>query len=99
MQIKLKDGTEYEGAANTTPEELIIFAQDMNEFVTVYNTMTDENLSELTIEDTVYSRRMVETKTYRWLDKVEAHFVTLPVDGGEYKDKAEAFDILMGGAS
>lgn len=111
MKIKLKDGTEYVGASNSTIEELIIFVLNVEEFVDVYNTMTDENLSEFTVGDTTaQNRTLMETKTYKYNNFIEAHFVVLPTEAEILieasralatvnADKAEAFDILMGGAS
>lgn len=108
MQITLHDGTTYEGADNSTTTELIIFVADMTAFMSAYNKMTNENLSEYTVgEDTAYNRTLMETKTYKWQDRIEAHFVVLPTEeqviieqmesrATQYADKAQAYDILMG---
>lgn len=108
MNIVLRDGTTYEGADNSTTTELIIFVSDIAGFVGVYNKMTDANLSEFTVGDTtVVGRTLMETKTYKWQDRLESHFVVLPTEEQaiieemearvtEYEDKAQAYDILMG---
>ena len=108
MTITLHDGTTFDGADNSTTTELIIFVADMDAFVAAYEKMTDANLSEYTVgEDTVYNRTLMETKTYKWQDAIEAHFVVLPTEeqaiieqaearAAQYADKAQAYDILMG---
>lgn len=108
MQITLHDGTTYDGADNSTTTELIIFVAGMDDFVAAYNTMTDENLSEFTVgEVTAYNRTLMETKTYKWQGRMEAHFVVLPTEeqalieqmearAEAYADKAQAYDILVG---
>lgn len=109
MQIILKDKTTYECADNSTLQEMIIFVPDINEFTSIYNKMTDENLSEYSVGDqTAYGRTLMETKTYKYADKLEGHFVAIPteaqaiIEGLEQKaesnqDKADGYDILMGG--
>lgn len=109
MKITLKDGTTYNGADNSTTQEMIIFVSDVYEFVEVYNKMTDGNLSEYHVGDSVaYGRTLMETKTYKWSDKLEAHFVAIPTEAQAVidemgrraeasADKAEGYDILTGG--
>lgn len=109
MTITLKDGTTYEGAENSTLTEMIIFVADLNGFVSAYNKMTDDNLSEYSVgEATAKGRTLMETKTYKYVDKLEAHFIVLPTEAQAIieemeqraeanSDKAEGYDILTGG--
>lgn len=109
MDIILKDGTTYEGASNSTTTEFIIFVADIDAFAAEYKKMTDENLSRLTVGDTtVVNRTLSETKTYKYADKLEAHFVVLPSEAQTIieemeqraevnQDKADGYDILTGG--
>lgn len=111
MKIVLKDGTEYEGAANSTATEFIVFVSDIDAFAAEYKKMTNENLSALTVGDTtVINRTLHEAKVYTINGQVEAHFVVLPTTeqviidemGARVAlnaDKAQAYDILMGGAT
>lgn len=109
MEIKLKDNTTYQGADNSTLTEMIIFVKNITEFVEVYNNMTDDNLSEYSVgEATAQGRTLTETKTYKYVDSLEAHFVAVPTEAQAIieemerkaavnKDKANGYDILTGG--
>lgn len=108
MTITLKDGTTYKGADNSTLQEMIVFVRNIDEFIAAYDKMTDENLSEYSVGgETATGRSLAETKTYKYADRIEAHFVVLPTEAqrvieemearaAEYEDKAQAYDILMG---
>lgn len=108
MILTLKDGTSYECTDNSNVTEFAIFVADIDAFVEVFDKMTDENLSSFTLDEEVFAgRTLMETKTYKWQNQLEAHFVTLPTEeqriieeievrAAQAQDKAEAYDILMG---
>ena len=107
----LKDGTEFETTSNSIVDEVMIRVPDMDSFLNVYKTLSEENLSNFTFNGTAYQNRVVmETKTYKMQNDIECHFILLPTEiqrlidearasavTPDVADKAEAYDILVGG--
>lgn len=106
MQMVLKDGTTYTLLDNSTALEVIMKCTDLSEFTETIGKLSDENLSEFTINNTKYeNRKLAEAKLYFDATGMEAHFVLIPTEAqaiidaavARYADKANGYDILTGG--
>lgn len=75
--IRLKDGTEYEVTDNSTIDEFAMVLDSMSDYADIYGGMTDDNLSQVTIEAVTYQDKvLIGTSTSRIGNKIEAHFLT-----------------------
>lgn len=104
-EIILRDGTTYEVEEGSIPQELVILVKDVDEFGSVYKTMTDENLSEFEmVEDGkatgTYKSFLCQSATFT---ENKAIFDLEPSGSGENPsliiltdDYSEAGKILLG---
>lgn len=111
MNLILKDGTDLVCADNSTVSEIIMFFDTVTSFSGVYSELSEENLSEFTLNNVNHTDRIVtEVSCFpnHLMDYIEAHFKTetsanaariesLTNQLAQYKDKADAYDILVNG--
>lgn len=77
IKLRLKDGTEYTVTDNSTIDEFAMVLPSMKDYVDIYDAMTDDNLSDVSIGDETYlDRVLIGTSTSRIGNKIEAHFST-----------------------
>jgi len=110
--LKLKDNTQYTVTDTSVIFDCVIELENRNDVVSIWNKMTDDNVSSMTLDDELYegytfaSFSVVGEHMHLYFSaplttreqEMQAQIDALTAENAVLQDGAMAYDIITGGA-